>query len=184
MLDLTKAFASVDREMAWQILLSRGAPPKLVALIRDLHTHHSAVICSEVDCAPVGTSVGFKQGCVLAPPLFNVCLDSAIHQLLPQLQRLGVTICYKIDGQLMHCKHPTEEVLMWSLLYADDISLACDTAEKLREAVNTMNAIFLRWGLTISTKKTKVLVVGRNAAAQAADSVIMLRGNQLEVVPL
>ena len=31
MLDLTKAFDSVDREMAWQILLSRGAPPKLVA---------------------------------------------------------------------------------------------------------------------------------------------------------
>jgi len=60
MLDLTKAFHSVDREMAWQILLSRGAPPKLVALIRDLHTHHSAVIRSEVDSAPVDTSVGFK----------------------------------------------------------------------------------------------------------------------------
>ncbi len=109
MLVLTKAFDSVDREMAWQLLLSRGAPPKLVALIRDLHTHHSAVICSEVDSAPVGTSVEFKQGCVLAPPLFNVCLDSVIRQLLPQLQQLGVTICYKIDGQLMHCKKPTEE---------------------------------------------------------------------------
>jgi len=43
-----------------------------------------------------------------------------------------------------------------------------------------MDATFLRWGLTISTKKTKVLVVGRNAAAQAADSVIMLRGDQLD----
>ncbi len=37
-------------------------------------------------------------------------------------------------------------------------------------------------GLTISTKKTKVLVVGRNAAAQTADSVITLRGDPLEVV--
>jgi len=146
MLDLTKAFDSVDREMAWQILLSRGAPQKLVALIRDLHAHHSAVIRSQVDSVPVGTSVGFKQGCVLAPPLFNVCLDSVICQLLPQLQRLGVTICYKIKGQLMHCKSPTEEVLMWILLYADDIFLACDTAEKLREAVITMDATFLRWG--------------------------------------
>ena len=136
------------------------------------HLQHSAVIRSEVDSAPVGTSVGFKQGCVLAPPLFNVCLDSVMRQLLPQLQQLGVTICYKIDGQLMHCKNPTEEVLMWILLYADDISLACDTAEKLRAAVITMDATFLRWGLTISTKKIKVLVVGRNAAAQAADSVI------------
>ncbi len=80
----------------------------------------------------------------------------------------------------MHCKKPTEEVLMWILMYADDISLACDIAEKLRVAVTTMDATFLRWGLTISTKKTKVLVVGRNAVA--ADSVIMLRGVQLEVV--
>ena len=68
---------------------------------------------------------------------------------------------------------------MWILLYADDISLACDTADKLREAVITMDATFLRWGLTISTKKTKVLVVGRNAAAQAADSVITLCGDPL-----
>jgi len=42
-----------------------------------------------------------------------------------------------------------------------------------------MDATFLRWGLTISTKKTKVLVVGRNAAAQAADSVITLCGDPL-----
>ena len=66
-------------------------------------------------------------------------------------------------------------------MYADDISLACDTAEKLRVAVTSMDATFLRWGLTINTKKTKVLVVGRNAAAQAAESVITLRGDQLEV---
>ena len=31
MLDLTKAFDSVDQEMAWQILLSRGALPKLAS---------------------------------------------------------------------------------------------------------------------------------------------------------
>ena len=104
---------------------------------------------------------------MLAPPLFNVCLDAVIRLLLPQLQRLGVTICYKIDGHLIHCKKPTEEVLMWILIYADDISLACDTAEKLRVAVTTMDATFLRWGLTISTKKTKVLVVGKKCCSSS-----------------
>ena len=59
------------------------------------------------------------------------------------------------------------------MLYDDDIPLVCDTAEKLREAVTTMDTTVLRW---ISPKKTKVLVVGRNAAAQAADSVILLCG--------
>ena len=180
MVDLTKSFHSVNREMASQILLSRGAPSKLVALIRDLHMHQSAVIRSKIESAPVGTSVGFKQGCVLAPSLF--CLDSVISQLLSQLQRLGVTIGYKIDGQLMHCKSPIDEVLKLILRYADGISLAGDTAEKLRVAVTTMDATLLRRGVTISTKKTRVLVVSTNAAAQAADSVITLQGDQLEVV--
>jgi hypothetical protein len=42
-----------------------------------------------------------------------------------------------------------------------------------------MDATFLPRGLAISTKNTKVLVVGRIAAAQAADT---LRWDQLEVV--
>ena len=104
---------------------------------------YSAIIRSEVDSSPVHTSVGFKQGCVLAPPLFNICLDTVIRQLLPELRQLGVTICYITDGQLRHCKNPTEEELMWILLYADDISLVCDTAKKLREAVIVMDATFL-----------------------------------------
>ena len=74
------------------------------------------------------------------PPLFNVYFDTVIRQLLPELQRLGVTIRYKIDSQLMHCKNLAEEVLMWIMLYDDDIPLVCDTTEKLREAVTTMDA--------------------------------------------
>ena len=46
----------------------------------------------------------------------------------------------------------------------------------------TFDSTFLRWGLTMSTKKTKGLVVGRDAAAQNAEPVIMMRGEQLEVV--
>ena len=45
-----------------------------------------------------------------------------------------------------------------------------------------MDATFLHWGLTTSTKKTKVPVVGANVAAPAVYSVVMLRGDQLEVV--
>ena len=84
----------------------------------------------------------------------------------PELQRLVVNICYKIDGQLMHCKNFTEEVLVRILLYAE--RLVCDTAEKLREAAVTMDTTFLRMELTINTKQTTMLVVGRSAAAQAA----------------
>ena len=92
---------------------------------------------------------------------------------MPQLQRLGVTICYKIGSQ---SNSLLDEFLMWTLLNAADISLACNHAEKLREAVFTMDATFLRWGLTISANKTKVLVVSRIAAVETAFSV-MLHGD-------
>ncbi len=121
MLDLTKAFDSVDRGMAWQILLSRGVPPKLVALIKDLHTNHSVTIRAELDSQPIIT--GFKQGCTLAPDLFNIILDTVVRQLLPQLRKLGVKIASRlmasscIAGTQMHkCSYRSCCTLMTSLL--------------------------------------------------------------------
>ena len=181
MLDLTKAFDSVDRNMAWQVLLSRGVPPKLVALIKDLHTNHSVIIRAELDSPPIITDTGFKQGCVLAPDLFNIVLDTVVRQLLPQLRQFGVKIAYKLDGQLMHSKHPDAEELMWILLYADDISLVCDDIESLTAAVTVMDTTFVQWGLTISTKKTKVLVVSRPDVAVQSPNIV-IRGEKLEVV--
>ena len=105
-----------------------------------------------------------------------------MRQLLPQLRKLGVKIAYKIDGQLMHSRNPDAEELMWILLYADDISLVCDDIESLRAAVTLMDATFVQWGLTISTKKTKVLVVGKDAAEQSPHAVITIRGKVLDVV--
>lgn len=68
---------------------------------------------------------------MLARPLFNVCLDTVVRQLLRKLQKLGLTIRYKMDGQLMHCKNLIEEALMWILLYANDNFSVCDTLRSL-----------------------------------------------------
>ncbi len=170
--------------MAWQILLSRGVPPKLVALIKDLHTNQSvtSILRAELDSQPIFTDNGFKQGCTLAPDLSNIVLDTITRQLLPKLRKLGVKIAYKIDGQLMDSRNPDAEELMWILLYADDVSLVCDDIKSLRAAVALMDAPFVQWGVTIITKKTKVLVVGKDAAEQSANAVITIRGKVLEVV--
>ena len=50
MLDLTKAFNSVDRGLAWQIILHTGAPAMLVALIKDLHPGPSAAVRGRSCC--------------------------------------------------------------------------------------------------------------------------------------
>ena len=82
----------------------------------------------------------------------------------------------------MHSRDPTEEELMWILLYADDISLVCNNIESLRTAVTLLDDTFGKWGLTLSTKKTKVLIVGRNAESLSAHADINIWGDKLEVV--
>ncbi len=51
-----------------------------------------------------------------------------------------------------------------------------------RAAVTLMDATSMQWGLTISTNKTKVLVVGKDAAEQSPNAVITIMEEVLEVV--
>lgn len=47
-IDLQKAYDSIDRELAWKVLLSRGAPDKLVSLIADIEV--PSVHCNQIFC--------------------------------------------------------------------------------------------------------------------------------------
>ena len=78
MLDLTNAFDSQSLlTEAWVSHPDGGSP--LLALIdniKDLHTDHSVTIRAELDSSPFVTDTDFKQGCLLAPDLFNIVLDT------------------------------------------------------------------------------------------------------------
>ena len=180
-LDLQKAFDSVDRSTLFRILASRGAPPKLVALIKDLHAdHHCAVRAERQQSKWFPVTTGVKQGDVLAPLLFNLYMDTVARQLLPQLQSLGVTVHYSIDGHLTRLSTPSHSMLLWLLMYADDAVLTTDCPLKLQSAVSAADAAFSDWGLTISVSKTKVMLIG--ATASSPPPTIMCQGQQLEVV--
>ena len=80
--DLRKAFDSVNRDALWGILGLRRIPAKLVQLISALYCGtESAVRCggSISDYFPVNT--GVRQGCVLAPSLFNTCMDHVLGRM-------------------------------------------------------------------------------------------------------
>ena len=69
-------------------------------------------------------------------------------------------------------------------MYAADICLIADNPGNLRQVITAMDAAFLTYGLTISTQKTKVLDVGKEAELHAAGLrwEIPIRGAELEVV--
>ena len=81
-MDLRRAFDLVNRDVLWRILALGGIPPKLVNLISGLDSGtESAVSCDGIitDYFPVDT--GVRQGCVLAPTLFNTSMDHVLGRM-------------------------------------------------------------------------------------------------------
>ena len=101
-IDLSKAYDSVDRPLAWELFSSLGFPPKMLQLIRDLHDN---TVCAMQ--AGKGrqdswfqVSTGFKQGDVNAPLFFNVFLDSICRYIESKAGELDLRLAYDIDGHL------------------------------------------------------------------------------------
>lgn len=72
-IDLTKAFDSVSCTGLWLILRKIRCPEKFINLVRSLHDGMFGQVLDDGELSePFGISNGTKQGCVLAPLLFNI----------------------------------------------------------------------------------------------------------------
>ena len=73
--DQTKTFDTVNQDMLWNILHKFGFPPTYIATLQQFNTGMCAqvvMVGSKSSSFPVEVRV--KQGCVLAPIIFNLFL--------------------------------------------------------------------------------------------------------------
>ena len=86
-IDLTKAFDTVNREALWIIISKLGCPSKYINLIRLFQDGMSgSILCDGDTSAPFDISNGVKQGCVLAPVLFNLFFTCIVTHALRDLK--------------------------------------------------------------------------------------------------
>ena len=72
-IDLKKAYDSVPRAALWQALGKLGVPGSLIELIRSFHCDMQAQIrLNDTMLDPIDISNGLRQGCSMAPVLFNL----------------------------------------------------------------------------------------------------------------
>ena len=161
-IDLTKAFDTVNREGLWSILLKLGCPDKLVNVIRSFHDGMTVRV---VDIGGLSDAFvvknGTKQGCVLAPLLFNIFYAAMLLDAFKD-SSTGIDLLYRTDGgifnlQRLRAKSKVISLLARDLLYADDCALAAHTLEDIQAITDTFAKAASRFGLTISIKKTEVL---------------------------
>lgn len=78
-----KAFDSIHRESLWKILHHNGIPQEIIDLINALYNDFHCRVIHDGDLTePFSVNSGVKQGCLLSPLLFLLCLDWAMKKTL------------------------------------------------------------------------------------------------------
>ncbi|GAA6107151.1 uncharacterized protein LOC118407100 [Tachysurus ichikawai] len=181
-IDLTKAFDLVSQSRLFRLLQKVGCPPRLLAIIRSFHENMHSTVCfngATSEAFPVNSRV--KQGCVLALTLFAIFFSMLLQYAFKDCSK-GVYIHTRTDGKLfniarLRAETKVTEVLIRELLFADDAALTSHTEDGLQKLVCRFSHACKEFGLTISLKKTNVMI-------QDADSppTIAIEGYNLEVV--
>lgn len=163
-IDLSKAFDTVNRELLWSVLIRFGCPAKFVNILRQFHDGMMArVTIGGQESAPFPVCTGVRQGCVLAPVLFNVFLLCVTHLLHKELESSsGVAVDYRLDGNLFNTRRlqattklSRERVL--ELQYADDCALVAHSPQDLQAILAVVVKAYSRMGLSVNTTKTEVV---------------------------
>lgn len=162
-IDLTKAFDTVNREALWTILSKLGCPAKFTTLIQLFHEDMTGQVLSNGEYTDsFNISNGVKQGCCLAPVLFNLYFTQVLTHAVKDLD-IGIYIKYRTDGSLfdlrrLNARTKTIEKLILDALFADDCALMAHTEDHLQTILNCFADASKLFGLTISLGKTEVLV--------------------------
>jgi hypothetical protein len=163
-IDLSKAFDTVNRELLWRVLVKFGVPPGFLGIIRSFHDGMVASVQQGgLQSDPFSVAVGVKQGCVLAPVIFNMYLVAVT--LLSSLNvdpQDGVQLRFRLDGNLFNLRRlqaPTKVTViqLLDLQYADDCALVAHSPESLQRVLNVFSEAYSSVGLRINANKTKIL---------------------------
>ena len=159
--DLAEVFDTVNRDLLWNIMRKYGSLPTLVAILQ-FHTSMCTQVVMAVSQSSSFTVVfGVKQGCVLAPIIFNLLLVSmtlAFHRDLQSSDCIGIE--YRLDGGLfnlrrLQAKIKTSSAMISALQYADDAALPSLTADGPHRSLDVMSETYLRADHEINATKNR-----------------------------
>ena len=188
-IDLKKAYDSVHREFLWRILQhSYRLLPKLLTIMCALHEDSTTAVRAYGKLSDKFSITGsVRQGCVLAPTLFNFYFDAAICMALEEhrQQGRGIRVAYLLDAG--NRRVLSLVTLVTDLEFADDMALLANNWFDFTAMLDSLSTCCnkLKLGLTISCKKTKSLAVlpPEDPAAQSPAPIHLVPGGEpIEVV--
>ena len=162
--DLTKAFDTINRPLMWMVLERLGCPPNFLGIIRSLHEGAMARVMGDgAKSDPFEVCAGVRQGCVVAPVLFNLFIAAVFSAAKRHMEPGdGVNLRYRLDGSLFNLRRlrATTKVSFENIVelqYADDAAIVASSRVSLQRSLGTLESAYSRAGLKINTDKTEAL---------------------------
>jgi hypothetical protein len=143
--DFKSAFDTINRKALFNKLLKYDIGGNFLNILKNMYNEvtYRVKIDSHL-LEPIHSDIGVKQGCVLSPTLFNL--------YLADLPLLFENDCKPVEYFHSHLN---------CLMFADDIVLMSETAEGLQNCLNKLSWYCNKWGLTVNTLKTKVVIFNK-----------------------
>ena len=101
--DLKKVYDSVPRAALWRGLQKLGVPDGIVQFVRSFHKGMKARIWEPLE-EKISVDNGLRQGCTMAPSLFNLYACLMVEQWTDRMRHVdgaGMCLRYKLDGKLV-----------------------------------------------------------------------------------
>ena len=176
-IDLIKAYDSIDRTLLWTVLARFGVPQNMVSVIRQIHDGmRECVRLDDRVCSRwFAVEQGLRQGCVLAPLLFNILFAAVISVASTRFKADKGTM-----DALVHLRKKRgaggaggsncRSVLatpLWGMLYADDAGAVSRSPEQLRNMMGVIVVVGAAFGLTVSEAKTEIMCLRANGMPES-----------------
>ena len=135
-IDYAKAFDCVDHNKPWKILREMGVPDHLICLLRNLYASQEATVRTGH-----GTTAWFqigkevRQGCILAPCLFNSYAEYIMRNAGLEETQAGIQIARRN---------------IKNLRYADDTTLMVESEEELKSLLMKVKVETEKVGLKLN----------------------------------
>ena len=100
--DLRKAYDSVPRQALWKVLETYGVPEKMLNVVKSFHEGmHAEVTVGSTVTDRFEVRNGLRQGCTLAPTLFNIYFSAMVADWCNRSSGAGVSVLYKHGRKLL-----------------------------------------------------------------------------------
>uniref|UniRef100_A0ABD2XQH8 Reverse transcriptase domain-containing protein n=3 Tax=Trichogramma kaykai TaxID=54128 RepID=A0ABD2XQH8_9HYME len=141
-LDLAKAFDSVQHSALMTCSRAAGIPEPMLRYLSDYYARGSTVLCGDGwSSDPIVPTRGVKQGDPLSPVLFNVVMD---HLLRSLPNECGISVGSKV---------------IRAMAFADDLNLVAETPGGLQTLLDHTSSFLDKCGLAINIGKSHSLSI-------------------------